>query len=68
MLCGVADLLVGFLMGYGLLVKYTLRNNEVAIEKSEVVRLKLLGSQVPLGFLAIIMGIFYAKTIVIQIR
>jgi hypothetical protein len=59
MLCGVADLLVGFLMGYGLLVKYTLRNNAVAIEKSEVVRLKLLGYQVPLGFLAIIMGILY---------
>ena len=59
LLSGVADLLVGFILGFGLISTYVFRGNAAAIEKGEQVRMKLLGYQVPLGFLAIVMGVLY---------
>ncbi|ANE51691.1 hypothetical protein [Flavisolibacter tropicus] len=59
LLCGIADLAVGFILGFGLISTYVFRGNTAAIEKGEAVRMKLLNYQIPLGFLAIIMGILY---------
>jgi hypothetical protein len=59
LLSGVADLLVGFILGFGLISKYTFRGNAVAIERGDALRMKMLNYQIPLGFFAIIMGILY---------
>jgi len=59
LMSGIADLLVGFILGFGLISTYVFRGNETAIAKGEQVRMKLLGYQVQLGLLAIIMGILY---------
>ncbi len=55
----VADLLVGFLLGFSMISKYALSRNELAKEKGALIRAKLMSIQVPLGFLAIIMGVLY---------
>ena len=57
--CGVADLGVGFLLGFGLISKYTFRGNQLAIEKGQAVRAKLVKIQSPLGLVAIVMGALY---------
>lgn len=54
-----ADLLVGFLLGFSLISKYALNKNEVAREKGQMIREKLVKIQVPLGFVAIVMGVLY---------
>lgn len=59
MLSGVADLLVGFLLGFGLITHYALSKNEAAKARGQQLRSKLVGIQAPLGGLAIIMGILY---------
>jgi hypothetical protein len=55
----VADIGVGFLLGFGLITKYALSKNEQAMAKGQELRAKLVGVQVPLGFLAIGTGIGY---------
>jgi hypothetical protein len=58
-LCGVADLLVGFILGFALISKWTMSGNEAALKKGQELREKLVKIQVPLGFLAIVMGGLY---------
>jgi len=59
MLSGVADLLVGFLLGFGLITHYALSKNAQAMEKGQRIRSTLMGIQAPLGVLAIAMGALY---------
>ena len=54
-----ADLTVGFLLGFGLISKYTLSKNEVALAKGQALRAKLVKIQAPLGLFAIVMGALY---------
>ncbi len=58
----VADLLVGFILGFAMISKYVLNKNEVAKQKGQMIREKLVKIQVPLGFLAIVMGVLYTLT------
>lgn len=55
----VADLGVGFILGFALISKYALSKNEIALAKGQEIRKKLVKIQVPLGFAAIIMGVLY---------
>jgi hypothetical protein len=63
-LSAVADFGVGFLLGFGLISKYALSKNEVAMQKGQQLRMKLVGVQVPLGFLAIAIGAIYTVWVV----
>ncbi|MEO7096238.1 MAG: hypothetical protein ABI175_23465 [Polyangiales bacterium] len=58
-LVAASDLLVGFLLGYGLITKYAFGKNEQAREKGAAVRAKLVKWQAPLGLLAVVMGVLY---------
>lgn len=58
-LVALSDLIVGFLLGYGLITKYTFAKNETAQKKGAEVREKLVKFQAPLGLLAIVMGALY---------
>lgn len=62
-LVAIADLLVGFLLAFGLITKYALRGNPTAIEKGQAIRGKLATAQIPLGILAIVMGLAYIVVI-----
>jgi hypothetical protein len=55
----VADLLVGFLLGFGLLTKYALGKNAAAQARGQQVRAKLAGYQGVFGLFAIAMGAMY---------
>lgn len=59
MLSGVADLLVGFLLGFGLITHYALSKNPAAMEKGQRIKSTLVGIQAPLGLLAVVMGALY---------
>jgi hypothetical protein len=56
---GVADLFVGFLLGFGLLTKYALGKNPAAERRGQAIREKLAGYQGKLGLFAIVMGALY---------
>jgi hypothetical protein len=56
---GVADLLVGFLLGFGLITKYTLGNSAVGRARGQQIRERLAAYQGPLGLFAIVMGALY---------
>jgi hypothetical protein len=58
-LTGVADFAVGLLLGFGLISTYAFRGNQMAIEKGNMLRNKLVAFQVPLGGLAIVMSVLY---------
>jgi hypothetical protein len=55
----VADLLVGFLLGFGLITKYALGKNPAAERRGQQIRQKLAGYQGKLGLFAIAMGVLY---------
>ncbi len=55
----LADLTVGFLLGFPLISKYLLSRNEAAMEKGLELRAKLVKIQAPLGLFAIVMGVLY---------
>lgn len=55
----LADLFVGFLLGFGLITKYALSKNEQAMEKGQRIRGKLAPFQGMLGIFAIVMGALY---------
>lgn len=55
----LADLGVGFLLGFGLISKYALSKNAQALAKGQEVRGKLVRVQAPLGLFAIVMGGLY---------
>ncbi len=59
LLSGVADLLVGFLLGFGLITHYALSKNPQAMARGSQIRAKLVGIQAPLGLLAVVMGGLY---------
>jgi len=56
---GVADLLVGFLLGFGLLTKYALSKSPAARARGETIRTKLAPYQGLCGLFAITMGTLY---------
>lgn len=56
---GIADLGVGFLLGFGLITKYALSRNEQAMAKGQAIRSKLVPFQAILGVFAIAMGVLY---------
>lgn len=56
---GVSDLLVGFLLGFGLITHYALSKNEQAKQKGAEIKEKLVGIQAPLGLVAVVLGIVY---------
>jgi hypothetical protein len=53
------ELLIGFLLGFGLITKYALSKNETALAKGQAMRAKLAPIQGILGILAIIVGVIY---------
>ena len=55
----VADLVVGFLLGFGLITKYALGKNAAAQVRGQQIRQKLAGYQGTFGLLAIVMGVLY---------
>jgi hypothetical protein len=55
----VADLVVGFLLGFGLITKYALGKNAAAQVRGQQIRAKLAGYQGGFGLLAILMGVLY---------
>jgi hypothetical protein len=59
LLTGIADLGVGMILGFGLVSKWTMSGSPAALEKGQALRAKLVTVQVPLGFLAIVMGVMY---------
>lgn len=63
LLTAVADLLVGFLLAFGLATKYALAGSPVALERGQALRGKLATAQIPLGLLAIVMGVLYTVVV-----
>lgn len=55
----VAEFVVGFLLGYGLISKYLLEKNETAKEKGQALRLKLTKYQIPAGLLLLALGVLW---------
>jgi len=55
----VADLVVGFLLGFGLITKYALGKNAAAQARGQQIRARLAGYQGMFGLLAIAMGSLY---------
>lgn len=53
----VVEFVVGFVLGYGLISKYFLERSEVAKEKGQQLRIKLIKYQVPGGIILIILGV-----------
>jgi len=56
---GVADLVVGFLLGFGLITKYALSRNAAAQARGQQLRAKLAAYQGVFGLFAITMGSLY---------
>jgi hypothetical protein len=64
-LSGVSDLLVGFLLGFGLITHYALSKNEQARQKGAEIREKLVGIQAPLGLVTIALGAIYLVMVLV---
>jgi hypothetical protein len=56
---GFLELILGFLLGFGLITKFALSKNDEAKAKGQMIRGKLAPFQGILGFLAIIMAIVF---------
>jgi hypothetical protein len=56
---GLADLIVGFLLGFGLISKYALSRNAAALAKGQTIRAKLVPYQTLAGVFAVVMGALY---------
>jgi hypothetical protein len=54
-----ADLIVGFLLGFGLITKYALSRNAAAQARGQQIRAKIAPLQGTFGLLAIVMGVLY---------
>jgi hypothetical protein len=54
----VTELVLGFLLGFGLITKYALSKNEQAKEKGQRIRGKLVVFQAPLGICAIVVSLY----------
>jgi len=55
----VTELLLGFLLGFGLITKYALSKNDSALEKGRAIRRKLAAYQGTLGLVAIVLGVLF---------
>jgi hypothetical protein len=55
----IADLVVGFLLGFGLITKYTLSGSPAARARGQQFRARLAPWQGTFGLLAIAMGVLY---------
>jgi len=55
----LADLTVGFLLGFGLVTKYVLGKNPAAEKRGQLLRAKLAPYQGTAGLIAIVMGVLY---------
>jgi len=64
----VIELLIGFILGYGLLSKYVLSKNEEAKKKGDELLAKLANFQILLGLIAIGIGVWYTLYILIIIK
>lgn len=62
LICGVVELVLGFLLGFGLITKYALSKNEQAMEKGQAIRTKLAPFQGTIGIVAMITGVVFAVT------
>lgn len=58
LLVSVVEFVLGFILGYGLIVKYALSKNEQAAQKGEQLLAKLIPWQGKLGIVAIVLGIW----------
>lgn len=56
---GVADLVVGFLLGFGLITKYALGKSPAAEARGHAIRAKLANYQGAFGIFAIVTGVLY---------
>ena len=63
----VTELLLGFLLGFGLITKYALSKNQQALEKGQAIRAKLAPFQGILGFVGIGSGLFILITFILKI-
>lgn len=61
----LADLFVGFLLGFGLITKYALSKNQEAMDKGDRIRGKLAPFQGLLGIFAVTMGVLYLVWLVV---
>lgn len=61
LLSGIADLLVGFLLGLGLITHHALSSSPAAMVRGQQLRARLIGIQAPLNALA--MGVLYISFI-----
>lgn len=55
----VARVLVGFLLGFGLITKYTLGSSPAAQARGQQIRVRLAGYQGTFGIAAIVLGAIY---------
>jgi hypothetical protein len=53
------ELLIGFMLGFGLITKYALSKNETAMAKGQSIRAKLAPIQGILGLISIAVGVIY---------
>ena len=54
----LTELVLGFLLGFGLITKYALSKSEAAMEKGQAIRAKLSKFQAPLGIVAIVVAAY----------
>ncbi|MBW1809293.1 MAG: hypothetical protein JRJ87_13945 [Deltaproteobacteria bacterium] len=54
----LTELVLGFLLGFGLITKYALSKSEAAMEKGQAIRAKLSKFQGPLGIVAIVIAAY----------
>ena len=55
---GCARTALGFLLGFALITKYALSKSPEAMAKGELLRLKLVSIQIPLGLIGIGVGLW----------
>lgn len=55
--CGLVMIILGFMLGYNLIVQYALSKNEKTAEKGAQLQAKLAGIQGKVGFFGIIAGL-----------
>lgn len=64
-LSSVADLVVGFLLGFSLITKYVLSGSSSALARGQAIRGKLAGYQGTFGLIAIVLGAIYTVLVVL---
>jgi hypothetical protein len=56
---GVLEFILGFLLGFALITKYFLSGSPEAMAKGQQLRTRLAGWQIPLGIVAIVLGVWF---------